>query len=581
MIFLRKRHGSSWLSAISGIVLGGSKDYKVGMKRDLKALTGRKFDVVVAGCGVYGAFIAREAAIRGLSVAIIDAGDFCCATSANSLKTIHGGLRYLQQLDIDRVRRSACERRNLMYIAPHLIHPLPCLMPTTGLAMRSKPVMRMGLLVNDILSFDRNTTGDPEKTIPAGIVVSRDECLRLIPGLTDPRITGAAMWTDASTYNSERLVLDAVLSACDSGAVAANYVRLAGFIRNNGSITGIIAEDSLTGARFEVQSSLVINSAGPWIPEILSMLDTKMQSPIRRLALAMNFVLTRQLFPTYAAGLTSPEEANRKKRLLFFVPWRGRTIAGTYYREHQGKAGDMKVTENDISLFLGDINRAYPPAHAVRADIALIHAGLLPADPVDAPNSEPEITRHYSIIDHRASDGIDGLLTVVGVKYTTARDVAASTIDIAFRKLGRNGGRKSFSIEKRLHSGDIPDFNRFLREATQSTGTKIRERDIVRLVRSYGSDYRTVLDLCSEDDSLGRPVGDSPDLIGAEVVHAVRSEMAQTLADIVLRRTDLGSAGRPDTKVLWLCAELMAREAGWDSRRTSSEIDRTLGAAVR
>lgn len=544
------------------------------MKRDLKALSERTFDVLVVGCGVYGAFVAREAALRGLSVAVIDAGDFCGATSANSLKIIHGGLRYLQQLDVIRTRESAKERRILMRLAPHLVHPLSCIMPTTGWGLRSKPVMRAGLLVNDLLSFDRNRTNDLEKRIPSGKVISREECLRILPGLESDIITGAAKWHDAFAYNTERLALGAVVAACRRGAVAANYVRLVGFTRSGRDITGIVAKDVFTGSRFNVSAKLVINASGPWVPEILSLADASGSTPIRHLVLAMNFVLKRQIIKSYAAGLTSPGTTSRKKSLLFFAPWRGKTIAGTYYRLHTGPAGDIAVSEQDISIFLDDLNRAYPPARLERNDIAVIHAGLQPAE---SATGNPKPVGHYEILDHSKVDGIEGLLTVVGVKYTTARDVAAKTVAVAMTKLGCcPSGLQPASGDTCLPGGELPNFNAFLEETLRISGKTIGEGHVRRLVMNYGTEHRALLELYSADASLGRPTGDSPDVIGAEIVHAVRSEMVQTLADVVFRRTDLGSAGMPDERALLACADLVAREAGWDAKRKTNEIARTL-----
>jgi len=544
------------------------------MKRDLETLSRRAFDVLVVGCGVYGAFIAREAALRGLSVAAIDTGDFCGATSANSLKIIHGGLRYLQQMDVVRARESATERRILMRLAPHLIHPMTCIMPTTGWGLRSKPVLRAGLLVNDLLSFDRNRTDDPEKHIPAGAVISKDKCLSILPGLVGRNITGAAEWHDALAHNTERLVLGAVTAACERGAVAANYVKLIGFTRSGRDITGIVARDVFTGSQFNVSAKLVINAAGPWVPEILSLADACGSTPIRHLTLAMNFVLKRQLISSYAAGLTSPETTTRRKSLLFFAPWRGRTIAGTYYRLHTGPAGDMKVSEEDIRIFLDDLNRAYPPARLERKDIAVIHAGLQPAESA-AENPKP--TGHYEILDHSKIDRIEGLLSVVGVKYTTARDVAAKAVAIATSKLGCcPSGLQPASADTFLPGGGPPDFNRLLEETLRVYGKTIGEEHVRRLVVNYGTECRTLLDMCSADSGIGRLPGDSADVIGAEVVHAVRFEMAQTLADVVFRRTDLGSAGMPDETALLACADLVACEAGWDAKRKEREITSTL-----
>ncbi|MCG8605140.1 FAD-dependent oxidoreductase, partial [bacterium] len=191
------------------------------MERNLSKLQASKFDVLIIGAGIYGAWTAWDAAQRGLSVALIDKGDFGAATSSNSLKIVHGGLRYLQHADIKRVRESTAERRTLMRVAPHLIHPMPCVMPTYGHALRGKEVMQTALFLNDLICFDRNRLSDPQKHIPRGRVVSRKECLRLIPGIDETGLSGGALWHDCQLYNSERMLMSILHSAVNVGAVVA------------------------------------------------------------------------------------------------------------------------------------------------------------------------------------------------------------------------------------------------------------------------------------------------------------------------------------------------------------------------
>ena len=189
------------------------------MKRNLHQLANREHDVLVVGGGIYGAALAREVALCGLSTALIEKGDFCSATSANSLKIIHGGLRYLQQFDILRLRNSVVERRAFLRTAAHLVHPLPCLMPTQGHLMKGQEVMFCGLLLNEILSCDRNFLSDREKHIPAGRLISRATISELVPGLSTSGLTGGCAWHDAYTYNSERLVTAMVRDAVEVGAM--------------------------------------------------------------------------------------------------------------------------------------------------------------------------------------------------------------------------------------------------------------------------------------------------------------------------------------------------------------------------
>ncbi len=480
------------------------------MQRDLKQLADTAFDVAIVGGGIYGAALAREAALRGLSAALIDKRDFCCATSANSLKIIHGGLRYLQQADLIRVRESVRERRAMLRIAPHLIRPLPCLMPTVGV-LKSKPAMFAGLLANDILSADRNHGLNADRRLPRGKIISRDELEALLPGYSGPG-TGAALWTDAVADDTERVVVEMVQAAVANGAQAANYVKMVGFLRNGDHVTGITARDQLDNAEFDIQAKLVINAAGPWSNAVLEKLDGRAKPLPYALALGMNAVFRRELIPNYAAGLPCQEAGPDKGRLMFIVPWQNTTMAGTFYRHHQADVNAMAPTEGDTQRLLDQINSALPHAQLVQDDVTRIHAGLLPCKPDRPADSDPKLLRHYMLVDHTERDGIEGLITTLGVKYTTARDVAERTITLAAGKLGQ----------------------------------KIRT---------------------SSSATVPLPAGDK------EVSSAIHDEMAQTLADVVYRRTGLGATGAPSDDMLQACAKTMAEELDWDAARLTTEID--------
>ncbi len=549
------------------------------MKRTLSLLANKEFDVVVVGGGIYGAAIAREAALCGLSTALIEKNDFCSATSASSLKIIHGGLRYLQQMDIARLRNSATERRTLLRIAPHLVHPLPCLMPTQGHLMKGREAMFCGMLLNDILSADRNRRMDPEKVIPGCHLISRDEVCRRVPGFSPDDITGGAAWHDAYVYNSERLVTAMVRSAVEAGATAANYVKLTGFHKRDSRITAIRVRDELAGAEFDIAAKLVINAAGPWANEVLATLMPGSPAPVNGLALGLNFILKRSLLPHYSAGLRSRRNAGESQRLMFMMPWRGQTLAGTYYRPHQGPADSMKVTEQDIEILLSDLTQAYPAAEIKHSDIAAILPGLLPVKHTQLVNGEPALANHFSIIDHAGSDAIEGLMTVVGVKYTTARDVAARTLRHALAKLGCPR-TESGSDQRPLPGGAIPDFNAFLSESNTLAPAPLSSTVIEHLVYNYGTETHDVLSIGKAAPALLAPLAPSTSVLGAEVAHAVRAEMAVTLADAVLRRTDLGSAGRPAPDALEACSRIMAAECNWDDPRRLAEVAKVNNATL-
>ncbi len=556
------------------------------MNRDLRAFVGREFDVLIVGSGIYGATAAWEAASRGLSVALIDRGDFGAATSANSLKTVHGGLRYLQHLDVVRTVESIRERRILLSIAAHLVHPLCCIMPTYGLFLKSKWVMRMGLIVNDTIGFDRNRGLDAEHRIPMGKVISKQDCLGAILGIDGSRVTGGVMWSDAQMVSSERLLLSFVQSAVKAGASAANYVEAVGFLRSNHRLCGIAAKDVLTGKEFEIRSKTVLNATGGYADKLAARAIPGIRRRMVRLSTAMNLVVRKSILPGCAAGVSSRfthvrgnGKSFRGTRVLFFAPWNGFTLIGTHHRPFADDPDTMAVTEEEIETFLAEAGRAYPGTALGREDVAFFHKGFLPMEGVDPRTGEVRLTPHPRIHDHEREDGVGGLVTVVGVKYTTARAVAEKTVNLLFRKLKRDP-RKSVSCRTPLAGGDIDRFSHFLDRVLASSPYALGPEPLSHLVRHYGSEYPAVLRLLERMPEWGKLVPGSDRVIAAEVVHAVRHEMAVTLSDVIRRRTDLGAGMHPGQECLVFCAALMARELGWDDGKVDHEL-RTAASAYR
>ena len=535
------------------------------MHRQLDSLNNQSFDLLIIGGGIYGAALAREAATRGLHTALVEQADFCSGSSANSLKIIHGGLRYLQQADLPRVFESIRERSILLRTAPHLVSPMPCLMPTKGLAMKSRPVMAAGMLANDMLSCRRNRRLDPLRRIPNGGTLSRREILEIAPALRDTPVTGAARWVDGLAYDTERLVIGMVKAAAAAGAVVANHVRVQSLRQEGSRITGAMVEDRLSGGSFEIRASLVINAAGPWIGRVLEGVGRPLANPAPHLALGMNLILRNWPVQTHAMGLQSP----RQSRLYFFVPWRGAVMAGTYYREHQGAPGDLRVTEQDIEAYLDALNSCLPGAAVTRTDILAIHAGIVPSRKPARPDCEPDLLRHYKLMDHARLDGIQGLLSVCGIKYTTARGVAEEVVDLAASRLAKTV-RPSATRHTPLPGGDIPDLAAFRRDMA-AAHPSIAPGDLDRLLALYGTEAREIF-------ALAENRTDPDALLRAECLFALRNEMPQTLGDLVFRRISLASTGRPAPDRLRLCAETMGRERNWNANRILAETDAVLHA---
>ncbi len=551
------------------------------MKRDLAQLRGKQFDVLIIGGGIYGVYAAWDAALRGLSVALIEKNDFGSATSSNSLKIIHGGLRYLQHADFKRMRESIAERTVLMRIAPHLVHPLPCIMPTYGHALKGREVMAAALFINDLVGFDRNKLPDKQKRLPNGKVVSKKKCKEIIPGINEENLTGGAIWYDCQVHNSERMLISILHSSVNAGAIVANYTEMAGFTTENGRVTGVKAKDNLTGESFEISAKLVVNNGGPWLNDILGHMNGKLNRAQIKLSAAMNLVIKRKLFNEYAVGLWSKSDfkdddalLSKGSRLFFVTPWREYSLIGTTHIHYDGEPTQFKISEGDILTFLDEINAAYPTAGLKREDVAFFYGGMLPADEEQKAGEDVRLLKNYQVIDHRKDNGVEGLISVVGVKYTTARDVAVKTVDCAIEKLGRTRV-KSLTATTPVFGGDIEHFQDFINEEKSKPPHGLSDNNIEHLILNYGTVYTRILAHIAESPELARPISPDSEVLGAEVIHAVRDEMAEKLSDVVRRRTELGSARCPDDNVLQSCADLVGDELGWDEQKKKIEIEET------
>lgn len=542
------------------------------MKRNLEELSNTKFDVLVIGGGIYGACVAYEATLRSLSVALVEKQDFCGATSANSLKTIHGGLRYLQHADFKRMRESIYERRTLMKIAPHLVHPLPVLVPTYGHGLKGIEAMTVALKINDLVSCDRNLgLPDPQKHIPPGRALSSTECLNTLPGISADGLTGGAIFHDAQVYNSERLVLAYLQSATQLGLQAANYLEVTGFLQTGSTICGVQVTDALTANTFDIQAKAIINTSGPWINHVLGLLKQPPSSH-QPFALAMNLV-TRSLFDhDYAVGLYSKTDytdkdaiLKRKNRLLFIAPWQGCSLVGTTYSHYPGAPNQLSVPQNEVQHLLDDINNAYPPANLTPQDVYWVHQGLLPSSHSNK-TTNVQLTKHYHIQDYQ-KEGFNGLISVTGVKYTTARNVAIHAVNTAVAML-QKPITPSQSAQHPLQSGAIENLSEFLQQGQKQLDHITDRQSVQHFLYNYGTTYSSVL----KQVQHGQRTTSHLDLLQAQVTYAIEEEMAHTLSDVIFRRTGIGAAQMPTPAELQTCADVMSKTLQWSQSRVEQEI---------
>src|SRR5262245_5269646 len=395
------------------------------MVRDLELLTARSFDVVVVGGGVHGLTIAYDAAQRGLSVALVERDDFGSGASFNHLRTIHGGLRYLQSFDFSRARESVRERRTIARIAPHAVRPLPFALPLYRSLTRGKLAMRAGFLLDRVVAFGRNQGVPRSHRLRAGRVYSRGSAIQQFPGLKRQGLTGAAVWQDYLMIEPDRLTFTWAQAAVAHGAVLVNHLEAVEVLKDGTKVVGVRAKDALTGRQVDIQARVVVNAAGSAIDHLLAPIGLTARVPMLK---AMNLVTTRDAGDE-ALGGRGPTGRN-----LFMVPWRERAVFGTWESRQPCQPGDAQVTERDVAAFMGELNYAFPALDLTFKDITLVHQGVVPAA---MHGTEARLEGHDQIRDH-AADGADGLFTVAGVKYTTARAVAERVTDRLAAKLGRD-----------------------------------------------------------------------------------------------------------------------------------------------
>jgi glycerol-3-phosphate dehydrogenase len=545
------------------------------MARALAALAGREFDVLVVGGGITGAVTAWDAAQRGLSVALLERGDFGGATSAESLKVVHGGVRYLQHLDIVRVRESSRERRALLRMAPHLVQPMPFVVPTYGHGMRGPEILGAAFAILNALTADRNRgLTDPARKVPSAGIVSRRRVLEWFPDLDQQGLTGAGVFYDGQLFNPPRLVWAMVRTAARAGAAVANYCDVTALTLQGGRVAGVKVDDRLGGEKFEVRARTVVNAAGPYAESLLvrSGVRAARTVPFSR---DMALVLKRRFVNGRALALQTryrdPSAVlTRGARHLFLVPWRGKTLVGVNSLIWRDEPDRLRVTEAEVSDFVAEIAEADPKLGLTMDDVALVMAGLLPVEKGDEEGGDVSFGKRPLVVDNARTDGVQGLVSAISNRYTVARGVAERAVDLVYRKLGREL-RPCRTEVTRIHGGDFFRFDDLVRELAQALPEGVDRGIADRLARDHGSAYGEVLRLARERPEWGVTIGGT-DILRAEVVHAARSEMVCKLSDAVFGRTGIATAGDPGGAELEECADLVAAQLGWDSARRESEL---------
>lgn len=543
-------------------------------------------DLLVIGGGVFGACAAWEAAQRGLTVALIERGDFAGETSANHFRVVHGGIRYLQHADLERVRESSRERTTLLRVAPHLVSPLPILMPTYGRGRRGKGLMRVGCALYDLLTADRNRgLSDPDRRIPRSYGVSRHEVLRRFPHLPSEGLTGGVVFWDGQVHHPGRLVLAFLRAAVATGrARVANYLAARRFLREDGRVRGVEAEDVLRGGSVRIPARVVLNAAGPWAAELLEEGLGAEIAPRPTFSRDLAFVTRRRIAPELglacAVGSSDADALlDRGGRHLFILPWRGGTLVGVWHKVHTEAADEVRVEEEELREYVREANEACPGLGLELDDITEILTGLVLFGDEDQDPEAHRFGKRSLLVDHRQVHGITGLVSLVGVRASVARGMAEEAVELVGRHLGRTLPA-SRTDRLPVYGGDVARMDDLVAEVREALPAGLPPEVADALARNHGSRYREVLDLAHRREDPGGTLGTSS-VLGAEVAHAVRAELARTLEDIVLRRTDLAVARVPDDGELAAAARIAAEELSWSDERREAEVRRTREALER
>lgn len=510
------------------------------------------FDVVVIGAGINGVAIARDAALRGLRVVLLEQDDICSGVSAWSGRLVHGGLRYLEHRDFGLVRESLRERERLFVQAPHLVKPVRLLMPFYAHNRRPGWMIRFGMIAYDALSFDKKSARHE--------ILSEPQTRQRFTGIGTDGLSGAAVFTDGQVEYAERLCVELAVAAAGDGAVIRTHARVEEPIVEDGRLAGVRFRDIDTDQRHEVRGSVIMNVAGPWIDRIFT---SGADGQPRLNGGTKGSHLVVDPFPGAPTDVVY-YESRRDGRLVLVIPWMGRYMLGTTDIRFDDDPDDARCDADEMQYILDEVNGLVPGANLTKDDVLYTLSGVRPL-PYAPGVAESSVPRTHVLHEHEGS--VNGLITVVGGKLTTHRQLAEDAVDLAFDKLGRTAPK---CVTRYLpFPGAVGDFAAVRRQLL-SAGLSPTSAD--RLVGFYGGRALDVVALAAEDPDLLAVVHEPTGAIGAELVFAVRVEFARTLADVLARRTLLALEPGHALEDVDKIAAVLGDRAGWDEARREREI---------
>jgi glycerol-3-phosphate dehydrogenase len=524
------------------------------VRPNLSSIESQSFDVIVIGAGINGAGIARDAAMRGLKVLLLDKGDLASGTTSWSTRLIHGGLRYLEHGEIGLVRESLRERERLLRIAPHLVKPLPMLIPIYENARRGKFTIKAGMIAYDILSFD--------KSLAHHHLLSREETLTRAPGLKAEGLRGAFVYYDAQIEYAERLVFENALSASQHGAAILTYARVDKFIVENDDVLGVEFTDVLSNTAHVARSLVTVNVSGPWVDNVLIGAG-RVSDPLICGTKGSHLIVDE--FPGAPADALYVE-AEEDGRPFFIIPWNGAYLIGTTDLPYSENLDEVEASEAEIEYLLKETNRVIPEANLKRNAIRYTYSGVRPL-PCRTERDPASITRRHFIRDH--APALNCFISIVGGKLTTYRNLSEQAVDLLFNKLGREPP-KCRTADEPLPGAPLEDPASFSKRFKAESN--LPDAISKRLLRIYGVRANDVLRLAASDEELLKTFSPQTGAIGAEVIFSFHEEMAQTLTDCLMRRTLVGMNAAAGLDAVEAAARLAQRYLDWDDDRATREI---------
>jgi glycerol-3-phosphate dehydrogenase len=521
------------------------------VKREFHRLSEGPFDLVVVGGGIYGSWIAYDAALRGLRVALVEKTDWAAGTSSGSSKLIHGGLRYLERLHLGLVRTSLAERKRLLTLAPHRIRPLPFVVPVYRGDRVGRLRLKLGLTLYDWLA-------GPGQPVPRHRSVDRDALLDRSPFLRSTGLRGGFVYGDCA-MDDARYTLEIVDGALGHGVVAVNRAEVRRLLSSEGRVLGVVVRDDENGSEVEVRAALTVDCSGAWSSELLP--DTERAASLTRRTKGVHLVLP-------SLGVDDAFLLNNRSdgRVFFMIPWYGRTLLGTTDTPFDGDPDKLRVAREDVDYLLDAANRYFHDRAWSDADVLGSYVGVRTLQ--NEPGADPsEVTREWAL-----ERPLPGLLLPIGGKYTSARADAALAVDRALQELGKPAV-PCVTGERPFPWTPTERFDAFLERAvTQGQSLGIDGVTARCLALRFGSRSDAVHELIADHHHLGARIHPQLPFCRAEIVYAVSHEMARTLEDVVRRRIPLVLLARIDPDGLTATAELAGDLLGWSDQRKDEEV---------